>query len=726
VREEPAARGRERALLTRSPGTAPAPAAAHVHDLLALDRADLGPEDLVFVPAVTANMVLALARWIASFPPARAPHFGLCLMFQPDWHPAGRPTAAGELFDRRAFPFVPAALRARCIYTCETAGLADEYAPYVGARPLVAPIPTIQHLLLEDDPRPAAERPIAFLGYAKAEKGFHLRPEVVAEVRRRRPRTRFLVQLMGHDEALVGGVREALRAHGEQVELIEGPVAAPRMVELMGRSGLVLMPYDPATSRTRGSAIFTEACSVGVPLVLPAGTAAALTAAAGGYAETFERWDVPGVVRATLRALARLKALTAAARREAARRRRERPGCLRRILEAAACRRPPRRRPRRCRREAGRAGEGPGVSVAIVTGWGGLIGSETVAHFAEAGLDVVGIDNDMRRYFFGDEASTAWQVARLRQAYPRRFRAEAVDIRDAAAIEGLFADLGRHIALVVHCAAQPSHDWAAREPVTDFTVNANGTLTLLEAARRHAPEAVFVFTSTNKVYGDRPNALPLVELPTRYEIAPDHPYRDGIPESMPIDQCLHSLFGASKVAADVLVQEYGRYFGLRTGVFRGGCLTGPNHAGAELHGFLSYLMRCTATGRPYTVMGYRGKQVRDNIHSADLVRAFDAFFRRPRAGEVYNIGGGRASHCSMLEAIGLCEEIAGRPLAWSYRETSRTGDHIWYVSDLSRFRSHYPEWSITYDVPRILAEIHEANRERWGAAAAGAPALAAR
>lgn len=366
------------------------------------------------------------------------------------------------------------------------------------------------------------------------------------------------------------------------------------------------------------------------------------------------------------------------------------------------------------------------MSVAIVTGCGGLIGSETVAHFAEAGMDVVGIDNDMRRYFFGDEASTAWQVDRLRRRFPARFRLEAADIRDAGAIERLFASLGRAVTLVVHCAAQPSHDWAAREPATDFTVNANGTLTLLEATRRHAPEAVFLFTSTNKVYGDRPNELPLVETATRWEIDPAHPYREGIPESMSIDRCLHSLFGASKLAADVLVQEYGRYFGMRTAVFRGGCLTGPNHSGTELHGFLAYLMRCAATGRPYTVMGYKGKQVRDNIHSSDLVRGFEAVFRAPRAGEVYNIGGGRFSNCSMLEAIRLCEEITGRELSWTYRETNRVGDHIWYVSDLRHFRGHYPDWSLTYDVAGILQEIYEANAERWARAPGGLAPAASR
>ena len=352
------------------------------------------------------------------------------------------------------------------------------------------------------------------------------------------------------------------------------------------------------------------------------------------------------------------------------------------------------------------------MSVAVITGSAGLVGSEAVTYFAGQGFDVVGIDNDMRREFFGDEATTRPSLARIREAVPG-YQHYDVDIRDGDAISAIFERYGSEISLVIHTAAQPSHDWAARAPITDFTVNANGTLMLLEATRQHAPDAVFIFTSTNKVYGDRPNSLPLIELPTRWEIDPDHPYRDGIPEEMSIDSCLHSLFGASKVAADVLVQEYGRYFGMRTACFRGGCLTGPNHSGAQLHGFLSYLMKCTLTGTPYTVFGYKGKQVRDNIHSADLIRAFHSFYKNPRSGEVYNIGGGRESNCSMLEAIDLCQEIAGRELNWTYKEDNRIGDHIWWVSDLTRFKSHYPDWQLEYDVPAILREIAAAGMERW-------------
>jgi CDP-paratose 2-epimerase len=277
----------------------------------------------------------------------------------------------------------------------------------------------------------------------------------------------------------------------------------------------------------------------------------------------------------------------------------------------------------------------------------------------------------------------------------------------------LFRRYGHAIKLVVHAAAQPSHDWAAREPFTDFDINAVGTLNLLEATRLHATDATFIFTSTNKVYGDRPNRLPLVELDTRWEIERDHPYWNGISEEMPIDGCLHSLFGASKVAADVLVQEYGQYFGIRTACFRGGTLTGPQHAAAELHGFLAYVMRCAMTGRHYTVFGYQGKQVRDAIHSEDLIKAFDAFFRAPRVGEVYNIGGGRFSNASVIEAIRLSEEIAGAELSWTYEEANRIGDHIWWIGDNGRFESHYPEWKLGYDVRRILEEIYEVNRKRW-------------
>ncbi len=358
------------------------------------------------------------------------------------------------------------------------------------------------------------------------------------------------------------------------------------------------------------------------------------------------------------------------------------------------------------------------MAVVIVTGSAGLIGSEAAAHFGGLGLDVVGIDNDMRSYFFGADASTAWNRSRLEAALGKRYGHVNADIRDAAAVDRVFAEHGNAIVLVIHAAAQPSHDWAAREPHTDFSVNAVGTLNLLESTRRHAPEAAFVFTSTNKVYGDRPNGLPLEETATRWEIESSHAYfAEGIPESMSIDESTHSLFGASKVAADVLVQEYGRYFDMRTACFRGGCLTGPNHSGAQLHGFLAYLMKCAATGSPYTVFGYKGKQVRDNIHSADLIRAFDAFYRDPKSARVYNIGGGRHSNCSMLEAIQLCEEITGREMQWSYSEANRTGDHIWWISDLRRFRADYPSWELKYDVPAILREMFELNRERWADAA---------
>ena len=347
------------------------------------------------------------------------------------------------------------------------------------------------------------------------------------------------------------------------------------------------------------------------------------------------------------------------------------------------------------------------MSVAIVTGAAGLIGSETVKKFHTEGFDVVGIDNDMRACFFGAEASTTPNRLKLEREF-QRYTHHSADIRDMEALKGIFGAYGKEISVVVHTAAQPSHDWAARDPHMDFTVNANGTLNLLEATRLYAPEAVFIFTSTNKVYGDTPNRLPLIETETRWEIDPSHQYKEGIDETMSIDQTKHSLFGASKVAADVLVQEYGRYFGMKTACFRGGCLTGPAHAGTELHGFLAYLMRCTATGKHYRVFGYKGKQVRDNIHSHDLIDAFWHFFQAPRSGEVYNIGGSRHSNCSMLEAIAICEEISGRKLDWNYEEDNRIGDHIWWISDVRKFQNHYPGWSYRYSVREILTEIYQA------------------
>jgi CDP-paratose 2-epimerase len=353
------------------------------------------------------------------------------------------------------------------------------------------------------------------------------------------------------------------------------------------------------------------------------------------------------------------------------------------------------------------------MSVAIISGSAGLVGSEAVAHFAALGMDVIGIDNGMRREFFGQEASTTRVRDRLR-AEVSGYKHHDVDIRDADAISRIFERYGRDIALIIHTAAQPSHDWAATNPHVDFTVNANGTSVLLEATRQFARDAVFIFMSTNKVYGDHPNRLPLVERDTRWEVDANHAFAArGIPETMSIDHTMHSLFGVSKVAADLLVQEYGRYFGMKTASFRGGCLTGPNHSGTQLHGFLAYLMKCAVTQAPYTIFGYGKKQVRDNIHSADLIRAFNEFFQEPRSGEVYNIGGGRQSNCSMLEAISLCEQITGNRFNSKYVEENRRGDHIWWISDLTHFQNHYPSWKLHYTVPQILHEIYEMNVERW-------------
>ncbi len=357
------------------------------------------------------------------------------------------------------------------------------------------------------------------------------------------------------------------------------------------------------------------------------------------------------------------------------------------------------------------------MPVAIITGAGGLIGSEAVEHFVGEGFDVIGIENDMRARFFGPEASTSHVTERLVSTHPE-FRVENADIRDAEAVNRIFREQAGKIELVIHTAAQPSHDWAASDPQTDFGVNANGTLNLLEAARAHCPEATFIFCSTNKVYGDTPNRLPLEDLELRLELPESHPYFGGIDTSMSIDSSTHSLFGVSKAAADLLVQEYGRYFDMPTVAFRGGCLTGPQHAGAKLHGFLAYLMKCTATGTPYTVFGYAGKQVRDNIHSADLIAAFAAFHKAPRAAAVYNIGGGRFSNCSMLEAIEVCERISGRELSWEMGEEPRIGDHRWWISDLEPFQADYPDWKLRYGVEDILCEMHEQNLERWTASSA--------
>jgi len=354
------------------------------------------------------------------------------------------------------------------------------------------------------------------------------------------------------------------------------------------------------------------------------------------------------------------------------------------------------------------------MNVAIISGSNGLIGSESVGFFADKMDLVIGIDNDMRAYFFGKDASTAWNKTELETKYDN-YKCHNYDIRDYTNLETIFNEYNKDIKIIVHTAAQPSHDWAAREPLTDFTVNANGTLNFLELTRKYCPDAVFIFTSTNKVYGDTPNFLPLVELDKRWEIDEAHPfYKEGIDETMSIDNSKHSIFGASKVAADVMVQEYGKYFGMKTGVFRGGCLTGPNHSGAQLHGFLSYLMKCAITGQQYTIFGYKGKQVRDNIHAWDLVNMFWHYYLAPRCGEVYNAGGSRYANCSMMEAIDLCEKITGNKMNYQYSDDNRSGDHIWYISDVTKFKTHYPDWQYKYDLEETTTQIFHNLKNRFG------------
>ena len=350
------------------------------------------------------------------------------------------------------------------------------------------------------------------------------------------------------------------------------------------------------------------------------------------------------------------------------------------------------------------------MGVALITGAAGLVGCEAARLFADRGLQIAGIDNDMRAYFFGSSASNAGNRQRLEREV-KGYIHFAQDVRDLDAMEKIFHRFGRDIAVVIHTAGQPSHDWAVREPLMDFAVNATGTLNLLELTYRHCPQAPFIFTSTNKVYGDTPNRLAYRELETRWEPADDDPHRaHGIDETMSIDGSLHSIFGASKTAADLMVQEYGRYRGMNTVCFRAGCLTGPAHQGAELHGFLAYLVRCAVRQAPYTVHGYKAKQVRDNIHAEDLVEAFWQFFERPRPAAVYNIGGGRQANCSMREAIALVEAATGRPFAWNYREPARTGDHRWWISDLRKFQADYPGWKLRHGIEDIVAELVEAQQ----------------
>jgi CDP-paratose 2-epimerase len=353
------------------------------------------------------------------------------------------------------------------------------------------------------------------------------------------------------------------------------------------------------------------------------------------------------------------------------------------------------------------------MKIAIVTGSAGLIGSQACDFFSKRGYKIIGIDNDMRAYFFGEGSSTKDSLESLKSNI-NDYEHYNIDIRDYQKINEVFSKYSNDIDIVIHTAAQPSHDWAANEPLTDFSINATGTMNMLEVTRLNCPKATFIFTSTNKVYGDTPNKHKyLYETETRWECFDGVGNLFQIDESMSIDNTKHSVFGASKVAADIMCQEYGKYFGMNVGIFRGGCLTGPNHAGAELHGFLSYLVKCIVNDKPYTIFGYKGKQVRDNIHSWDLVNMFWEFHQNPKQGEVYNVGGGRDNSTSILEAIDTINKIAGKNWSnYSQSEHNRIGDHIWYISDLKKFRTHYPNWNITIDLEETIKQMVDFEKNK--------------
>ena len=340
----------------------------------------------------------------------------------------------------------------------------------------------------------------------------------------------------------------------------------------------------------------------------------------------------------------------------------------------------------------------------LITGSNGLIGSAAVSFFAKKAQRIIGIDNNMRKHFFGDNGDTKWNEKNLKNKF-KNFVSHNIDIRNFKDLKTIFKKYNSDIDLIIHAAAQPSHDWAMNDPILDFEVNANGTLNLLQLTNLYSNNAVFIFTSTNKVYGDRPNTLPLVELENRWEIAPAHIFSSGIDETMNIDNTTHSLFGASKVAADIMTQEYGKYFGIKTGIFRAGCLTGPFHSGVKLHGFLSYLIKCAIHDTTYIINGYKGKQVRDNLHSYDLINMFWHFYQNPKVGEVYNVGGARHSNCSVLEAIDQIQIITGKKIKNKYKNEHRKGDHIWWISNIDKFRNHYPDWKFSYDFKKIISEI---------------------
>ncbi len=344
------------------------------------------------------------------------------------------------------------------------------------------------------------------------------------------------------------------------------------------------------------------------------------------------------------------------------------------------------------------------MAVVLITGSSGLVGSESVNFFCKKGFDVIGIDNNLRKFFFGAEGSTLWVRNSLLKKN-KRFKNFNVDIRNYDKLSKIFQRYKKQITLIIHCAAQPSHDYGKNYPVIDFNVNATGTLNLLELTKKYCYDAKFVFMSTNKVYGDNPNKLKLYEKNSRWELKKDNVYFKGINEKFPIDDCTHSFFGVSKTYADLIVQEYGKNVGLKTVCFRGGCITGPNHSGAKLHGFLSYLVKLSLKNKEYNIIGYKGKQVRDNLHSFDLVNCFWEFYKRPRRGEIYNIGGGRYSNCSIVEAIHLVERIKNIKIKKKFIQNPRVGDHIWYISNLSKFKKHYPNWKQKYDTIKIIEEL---------------------
>ena len=346
------------------------------------------------------------------------------------------------------------------------------------------------------------------------------------------------------------------------------------------------------------------------------------------------------------------------------------------------------------------------MSIVIITGSSGLVGSEAVNFFCDKGFDVIGIDNNLRKFFFGRDGSTLWIKNNLIERN-KKFKNFNIDIRNFNGLEKIFKKYRKNISLIIHCAAQPSHDYGKKFPVLDFNVNATGTLNLLELTKIYCPNAPFIFTSTNKVYGDNPNKLSIIETKNRWELKKNNKYYNGIDEKFSIDHCTHSFFGVSKTYADLIVQEYGKNIGLKTVCFRAGCITGPNHSGAKLHGFLSYLVKITLATRKYSLIGYKGKQVRDNLHSYDLVNCFWEFFKKPKRGEVYNIGGGRYSNCSILEALDLVEKISNISISRNVVRIPRIGDHIWYISNMRKFKKDYPNWKQKYSTKNIIQELVE-------------------